>query len=707
MAYTVIEAAAGTPSAGDILADGIPGDPSQEKTYCADGLETETEYIIAAAASNEGGTSEVATVRTSTGSTPSAVLEQEKEFTFLTASFSITPSKAERAAYMLLEKDRAVPSAQEILEGGIRVGTDGTETIELLKLKPETGYIIAAAAENEYACSEVSILELEKMPEPVYESTVNCTYAAGSYYGDMYNDKGTGEFFLVLTDVEFVNDYAVSAGTILQLDTYSQLAGVKVGAEPLNGIYRFITPVPGEEPGSYVDACTEYSIGGLNSIWRETDGQGLVKNYGLLTGAVLEYLITDGSYRIVAYATYSDGRNVKLTYEGECRFRNTVPSDLRDIDVTGFGSAEAVYYGQKNSFGSDQFSVRLQDTAEDPQQKVILEFYVPVCSDPGNPEVPSGTFAKGEWLATEPWTYYVGEEAMGGIHIYGSYTESVIDEVLTRGFVRDGSFAVRNNGDGTYAFDLDLVITDEGNYSGNGLRNVANATGEEPLRRTVKGGFTARMPIKNEYPIPPGDLSINADRVYKATFDPQASGAGGYNYHIELLDTAFDTGENFGPISGGTGNHVVLDLWGTEPADPAAPAVPEGTYYMDYSSMPGTCHGQYTYVQHFDKNGNLLPLNFWNATVTVTREGNGYGLSFSGQDNRNEKIDCNYAGPIEFTVQTGSSSLYDRPSYADIEEKASEPERNRTAFENAFRGLRPKTENQHGRPVRLSRAAGR
>ncbi len=705
MAYTVIVATAGMPEARDILTDGIPGDPSQEKIYSAGGLEPDTEYIIAVAASNEGGLSEVATARISTGSTPFAALEQGKEFTFLTASFSISSSKAERAAYMLLEKDEGVPSAQEILEDGMRVGTDGPEKIYLSQLKSEADYIVVAAAGNAYACSEVAVLELEKMPEPAYESTVACTYAAGSYYGDMYNDKGTGEFFLVLTDVEFINDYAVSAGTILQLDTYSQLSAVKTGAEPLNGIYGFITPIPGEEPGTFVDACTEYSIGGLNSMWRETDGQGLLVNYGLLTNAVLEYLIKDGNYRIVAYATYSDGRTVKLTYEGECGFRNTVPSDLQDIDVRGFGSAEAVYLGQKNSLGSDQFIVCLQDTAEDPQQRVILEFYVPVCSDPGNPEIPSGTFTKGEWLTTEPWTYYVGEEVMGGTHIYGSYTESVIDEVLTRGYVRDGSFAVRDDGGGTYTFDLDLVITDEGNYSGSGLQIYGNPNAEEPLRRTVKGTFTTRMPIENKYPIPPGDLTINADRIYKATFNPQPSGAGGYNYHVELFDTEFDTGENFGPISGGTGNHAVLDLWGTEPADPAAPAIPEGTYYMDYSSMPGTCHGQYTYVQHFDKNGNLLPLNFWNATVTVSREENGYRLSFSGQDNRNEKIDCIYTGPVKFTVQNGASPLYGRPPYAAVEEN--ESERRRTALENTFRGLHPSTENQNGRPVRLSRSAGR
>lgn len=604
----------------------------------ADGLTPRTSYFIAAVAAMEDLCSEVASAPFTTDISPEIILEPAAEATYLTAAFNVTVANADRAAWMLLPAGED-PDAARVLEQGEEIAADGTaHAIRLPEPEPGVEYTVAVAAANE-RMQKVETCVMTTQPEPEYDYSGVCTFGAGTYYGDMDNDQGTGEFFLTLSDAEVTPEgYAASEGYILQLDLYSLLAADKMNASPQEGIYRFVTPQPSQTPGEFTDACTQWSIGGVNSIVRELDEQGIIVASSYLHDATLEYRKReDGSCRIVAYATLGGGLRLRMRWDGPVEFANRIPGVLQDLDATDYEVIEANFYGKKNTTGSEEFVIRFVDDATHPTQSMVLDFYAPPGADPSSPRIPAGTYHVANWLDTDPYTFCIGDVAFGSIFM-GSFVEEMVDGLPLQGIVTDGSFTVAEANADAYAFTFDLTIADP----------------DRTLTRTVTGSCNCTFVIENKYPIPPGDLAIGADRVHRAVYDPTPSSSGASNYRVELLDCPFAeaTEGSFKPASGGSGNRVILDFWAAAAADPSNPELPEGTYYLDFSLMPGTCHGQYTLVEHFDPNGNLLPLTFWNAKITVTRKESNYSISFDGEDILNERITCTYEGPIDFVSGT-------------------------------------------------------
>lgn len=637
--YLVVPADRPAPDAAAIAATGAAADVSQPGSYTIDGLEPQTEYLVSAVAARDGVLSEVAAVKCPTVLAPGIELAAAEGATFLTGGFTARIVDADRAAWLLLPEGAEAGAGRILTEGAPIEADGGTHEISLNDPEPGTVYRVAVAAANPDAES-VEVLALTTCEEPSYDYAGICTYAAGTYYGDMDNDQGTGEYFLTLTDAEVTPEgYTASSGFIMQFDLYSLLAPDKMRALPQSGLYRFVTPQAGAEPGQFVDACTEWSIGGVNSIWRELGEDGVVDADGYLTDATLEYRDAgDGTCRIAAYAVFA-GKAVKMRWDGPLRFDNRIPGELQDLDATGFAVIEARYLGRKNTAGADEFVIRLADDGAQPRNSLVLDFYTSPATDPLNPRISAGEYGPADWFGTDPFTFSVGDIAFGSI-LMGSYAECTVDGLPMQAIIYDGTFTVTDEGDGGYRFTFDLKICDTDNT----------------LSRTVKGTTLCSFPIENEYPIPPGDLQARLDRVNRALYNPVPSPGGGCNYRIELCDCPFATREDgtSAPASGGGGNRLILDLWGAASPDPAAPELPEGTYWMDYSQSPGTCHGQFTLLEHFDPNGNLCPLSFWNASVKVEREGNGYTLHFSGEDMLNEQIVCDYSGPIVFDAATAA-----------------------------------------------------
>lgn len=645
--YLAVPADRPAPDAATVAATGTAADVTQARSYTVDGLVPQTEYLVAAVAARDGLYSEVATIRCLTVQGPDIFLTAADGATYLSASFTARIDHANRAAWMLLaEGEQAEP--ERILADGTPLEADGQgHETSLADPDPGVVYRVAVAAANADA-EAVQVLELTTLEEPPYAYSVTCTYGAGSYYGNMNNEQGTGEYLLLLTDAHITPEgYAASSGLILRFDLYSLLAPDKMDARPQSGIYRFIAPLP----GASADACTEWAIGGANSDWRELDDGGVTVATGHLTDAVLEYRdCGDGTCRIAAYATLADGRNIRMLWEGPLTFGNQIPGELQDIDATEFQVVEASYLGKKNTMGSDEFVIRLADDPSNPRNSMVLDFYATPCADPGNPRISAGTYRQAGWFSTDPFTFCVGDIAFGTI-LMGSYVECTVDGLPMQAIIYDGTFTVADEGDAGYRFTFDLKICDTDNT----------------LSRSLTGSTLCSFDIVNKYPIPPGDLSVQLDRVSRAAYDPAPSPGGGYGYRIELLDCTFSVGDDgaFAPASGGTGNRLVLDLWGAASIDPEAPELPEGTYWMDYSQAPGTCHGQLTMLEHFDVNGNLLPLSFWNASLTVAREGTDYVLKFSGEDTLNERITCDYSGPIDFSAATPGGNRFVTPVESD------------------------------------------
>lgn len=639
--YLVVPADTAAPSAAAIAEGGIAADVTQPLSYTVDGLEPQTEYLVSAVASRDGVFSEVATVKCLTVLAPDIRLAAAEGATFLTAGFTARIADADRAAWLLLPEGGGADAAR-ILSKGTPLETDGqTHTIALSAPEPGVSYRVAVAAANPDAES-VEVLTMTTLDEPSYDYAGTCTYAAGTYYEDMDNDQGTGEYFLTLTDAVVTPEgYTASSGFITQFDLFSLLASDKMRALPQSGIYRFVTPQAGTEPGQFVDACTEWSIGGVNSTWRELNQDGVVVETGYLTDATLEYRDAgDGTCRIAAYLTLAGGRGLKMRWNGPLGFDNRIPGELQDIDATGYAVTEARYLGKKNTTGSDEFIIRFADDSAKPRNSLVLDFYAATAADPGNPRIPAGEYGPADWFGTDPFTFCIGDIAFGAI-LMGSYAECTVDGLPMQAIIYDGTFTVADEGSDGYRFTFDLKICDTDNT----------------LSRTVTGSTRCAFPIVNEYPIPPGDLQVRFDRVRLAQYDPTPSPGGGCNYRIELCDCPFVTRDDgtSAPASGGSGNRLILDLWGAASSDPAAPKLPEGTYWMDYSQSPGTCHGQYTIFEHFDRNGNLRPLSFWNASVKVERDGDGYTLHFSGEDTLNEEIVGDYTGPLLFSATTAAA----------------------------------------------------
>lgn len=391
--YLAVPADRPAPDAATVAATGTAADVSEARSYTVDGLVPRTEYLISAVAARDGLYSDVATIRCVTVQGPNIVLTAAEGATYLTASFTARIDHADRAAWLLLQEgEQAAP--ERILSDGTPLEADGQEhRTPLADPEPGAVYRVAVAAANANA-EAVQVLELTTLQEPPYDYTGVCTFGAGTYYGDMENDQSTGEYFLTLTDAEVTADgYTASAGLITQFDLFSTLAPDKMDARPRSGIYRFVTPQPGAEPGTFRDACTEWSIGGVNSVWRELGDDGVVVQLGYLTDATLEYLdCGDGTCRIAAYATLAGGRGIRMRWDGPLAFVNRIPGELQDIDATGFEVVEAGYLGKKNTTGSDEFVIRFADDPTNPRTGLVLDFYAPPGADPRTPRIPSGEY---------------------------------------------------------------------------------------------------------------------------------------------------------------------------------------------------------------------------------------------------------------------------------------------------------------------------
>ena len=171
---------------------GRPADAVVEDSYTVTDLQVATVYTIVAAAMNADGYSELVSETVST-----VVPTPGVELAFVRSNpyeviFTIEPSNASFAAFVVLDIDDEIPSASEILENGYEAELELTE-YTISELEPETEYVIVAAvmdlAEEEVIASEP--LTVTTTPEEIVAPSVGDFYYSDGSWSKEYNPEKT------------------------------------------------------------------------------------------------------------------------------------------------------------------------------------------------------------------------------------------------------------------------------------------------------------------------------------------------------------------------------------------------------------------------------------------------------------------------------------------------------------------------------------
>ncbi len=180
--YLVVEKnneASAAPSPEEILSKGVQADVTTSKSYTENSLTPGTQYTVYAVARNAGGMSDIASVEMTTIAVIPTVQLSKDEVTASSIKFILVPSKAVRVAYLCAPASEEAPTAEAILEQGTEANAGETGSYQLDGLLPATSYTVYAAAQGEYALSEVASLSVSTLePEPAKA-------------GDFYYSDGT------------------------------------------------------------------------------------------------------------------------------------------------------------------------------------------------------------------------------------------------------------------------------------------------------------------------------------------------------------------------------------------------------------------------------------------------------------------------------------------------------------------------------------
>ena len=149
--YSVLEADAALPSAEELFNQnsesyGIPADATIEDEYIVYGLQLGTDYMVVAAARNNVGYSELATLSMTTAIPEMKLTLAEVKVGPNSFTFSISPVNASKVAYVVIPEGESLPEASAVLENGTEVTADAAGEYVAAGLEQETSYQVVAAA---------------------------------------------------------------------------------------------------------------------------------------------------------------------------------------------------------------------------------------------------------------------------------------------------------------------------------------------------------------------------------------------------------------------------------------------------------------------------------------------------------------------------------------------------------------------------------
>lgn len=157
-AYICQEADKEAPSAADIVARGRSVSVESATTAKARNLQPNTDYTIYAAASMGQAYSSVArlTLTTLEHQVVPSVAVVKGAITDSSAVFTVTPTDAEKCAYVVVKKGETVPEAAAILADGTETAADKASEVTVKGLAENTEYVFAVAVSHGEQTGEVS-----------------------------------------------------------------------------------------------------------------------------------------------------------------------------------------------------------------------------------------------------------------------------------------------------------------------------------------------------------------------------------------------------------------------------------------------------------------------------------------------------------------------------------------------------------------------
>ena len=186
--YAVYEADATLPTAEQLLTPasgmaGTPADATTADTYTVSGLKYATAYNVVAAASNSVGYSELMTLSMKTATPAAGVSLSLVEAKPESVVFTLAPSYASKAAYVVVEAGAQAPEASYVIENGVHADAAASAEYTVASLTPETSYVIYAAALDLDGANAV-------LAEPLAVTTAARPMVAPAI-GDFYYSDGT------------------------------------------------------------------------------------------------------------------------------------------------------------------------------------------------------------------------------------------------------------------------------------------------------------------------------------------------------------------------------------------------------------------------------------------------------------------------------------------------------------------------------------
>lgn len=284
--YSVLESGSELPTAESLFDSaspsfGLPADASASYEYTVDGLNLGTDYVVAAAAKNNIGYSEVYSLSMTTdipemSLTLSLVKENSNSL-----SFRLTPVNAGKVAYAVVAADAEIPEAAAVLADGTEADASAAADYVVKGLEPETSYVIVAAALD--LAGKNTLLS-----EPLTASTIAVIPPA---VGDYYYSDGTwstaydsskepiGVVFYLGCATEFGDNpayYKVKDGSAAMEEFHGYVIALK-DASPEEGV--FWSFYDGWDSGAGCSGELDDFLGYTNTIAIETtaaeNGRGI------------------------------------------------------------------------------------------------------------------------------------------------------------------------------------------------------------------------------------------------------------------------------------------------------------------------------------------------------------------------------------------------------------------------------------------------
>lgn len=160
---------------------GLPADAVVSDEYVVSGLRLGTDYVVAVAAHNNIGYSDLVTIDMTTLTPPMSLALTVDKVGSNSVAFTLSPVNASKVAYIVAPAAEAAPAAASVLEKGVAADASAASACVAKNLEPETEYMIYAAA--------LDLAGKESMlAEPVAVKTIAVIPPA---VGDFYYSDGS------------------------------------------------------------------------------------------------------------------------------------------------------------------------------------------------------------------------------------------------------------------------------------------------------------------------------------------------------------------------------------------------------------------------------------------------------------------------------------------------------------------------------------